>query len=220
MRWLALVLVAINLGVWQLSDYANVVTQPGSAEGGSLPRVASLKVQDDPVSTPRSVPGERVCVRVGWVNSLEAAESLKQHSAFAGASGLSLEKVERPLPSLHWVIIPPQPPSVALEQFRDMQRQGVDSYLVTDGENKNAISLGLFESHDAAITVLEEKKGKNLNVVLVNFDRNQISYALSFETEPDLVKEMVQAVEVDYGAEFDFVEVNRCESVATPENNP
>jgi hypothetical protein len=53
-------------------------------------------------------------------------------------------------------------------------------------------------------------------VVLANFPRNQISYALSFETEPALVKEMVQAVEADYGEEFDFVEVNPCESVATP----
>jgi hypothetical protein len=134
--------------------------------------------------------------------------------------GLSIEEVERSLPPLYWVIIPPQPYDVALNQFRSMQHRGVDSYLVTEGENKNAISLGLFESQNAAISVLEEKKRQNLNVVLANFPRNQISYALSFETEPALVKEMVQAVEADYGEEFDFVEVNPCESVATPEENP
>jgi hypothetical protein len=72
--------------------------------------------------------------------------------------GLSIEEVERSLPPLYWVIIPPQPYDVALNQFRSMQHRGVDSYLVTEGENKNAISLGLFESQNAAISVLEEKK--------------------------------------------------------------
>lgn len=57
-------------------------------------------------------------------------------------------------------------------------------------------------------------------MVLVNFDRNQISYALALETESSLVEEVVQAVEADYGLEFDFIEVDRCESVATPGKNP
>ncbi|WP_227715044.1 hypothetical protein [Marinobacter sp. DY40_1A1] len=220
MKWLALVLVVINFCVWQLSDYSKVASQPGSAVSGSLPRVTSLKVQKNAVVASEPVSNEWVCVRVGWIKSVEVAEALGAHSVFSRTQSLSLEKVERPLPSLHWVIIPPQPPTAALEQFRDMQRRGVDSYLVTEGENRNAISLGLFESRSAAISVLEEKKRKNFNVVLVNFDRNQISYALAFEAESNLVEEMVQAVEADYGEEFDFVEVNRCEGVATRENNP
>ncbi|MFP3979733.1 hypothetical protein [Marinobacter sp. KMM 10035] len=220
MKWLALVLVVINLCVWQLSDYTAVDVKLGSTAGGSLPRVASLKVQDGGAGSTAPVSSARECVRLGWIASLQVAEALKSHSALARAESVLLEEVERPLPSLHWVIIPPQPPSAALEQFREMQRRGVDSYLVTEGANRNAISLGLFESRRAAISVLEEKKSKNFNVVLVNFDRNQISYALAFESEPNLAEEMVQALEAGYGAEFDFVEFNRCESVATPENNP
>ncbi|WP_236744216.1 hypothetical protein [Marinobacter similis] len=81
---------------------------------------------------------------------------------------------------------------------------------MTEGENRNAISLGLFESREAAISVLEEKKRQNLNAVLANFPRNQISYALVFKAEPDLVKDVVQAVKTDYGADFDFVEINPC----------
>lgn len=220
MKWLALVLVVINLFVWQLSDYAKMDVKSGFAVGGSLPRVASLKVREGAAGSSEPVSSARECVRLGWIKSLTIAEALKSHSALARAESLFLEEVDRPLPSLHWVIIPPQPPSEALEQFREMQRRGVDSYLVTEGANRNAISLGLFESHKAARSVLEEKKSKNFNVVLVNFDRNQISYALAFESEPNLAEEMVHALEADYGAEFDFVEFNRCESVATPENNP
>src|SRR5690554_5843084 len=101
MKWLALVLVVLNLGIWQLSVYAKVGARPGSVVSGSLPRVASLKIQGEPASTPQTAPSEPVCVRLGWVESLEGAEALKAHPAFAGASSLLLEEVERSLPSLH-----------------------------------------------------------------------------------------------------------------------
>ncbi len=151
-----------------------------------------------------------VCGRLGLIPSLDRAKALVTGQPMAGEVGLDWQEVTRELPSFHWVIIPPQPPAVALKQFRDIQRQGIDSYLVTEGENRNAISLGLFESREAAISVLEEKKRQNLNAVLANFPRNQISYALVFKAEPDLVRDVVQAVKTDYGADFDFVEINPC----------
>jgi hypothetical protein len=202
----------------------SVAAGSGSAPvaSGVLPRVASLKSPDAPRNQLQAGANRNgtMCVRVGWVKSLKAARALARSGMSGSGPDLSIDEIERSLPPLYWVIVPPQPYDVALGQFRELQSQGVESYLVTEGENKNAISLGLFESRSAAISVLEEKKRQNLNVVLANFPRNQISYALSFETEPDLVKEMVQAVEADYGGEFDFVEVNPCESVATPEENP
>ena len=151
-----------------------------------------------------------VCGRLGLIPSLDVVKALVAGQPMAGEVGLDWQEVIQELPSFHWVIIPPQPPAVALKQFRDIQRQGIDSYLVTEGENRNAISLGLFESREAAISVLEEKKRQNLNAVLANFPRNQISYALVFKAEPDLVKDVVQAVKTDYGADFDFVEINPC----------
>lgn len=220
MRWFALALVVLNVGVWQLGDSVKVGVPPAPAAYGSLPRVASLKVQVEPASSAQSLSGELACVRIGWIESLEAARALAENRLFVQASDLSVEKVDRPLPSLHWVIIPPQPPGAALEQFQDMQGQGIDSYLVTGGENKNAISLGLFESRNAAISVLEEKKHQNLNAILANFPRNQISYALSFEVSSEFVEEQIQAVEEDYGVNFDFIEIKACEGVATPEKNP
>ncbi|WP_252738005.1 hypothetical protein [Marinobacter salexigens] len=220
MKWLVLVLVVCNLSVWQLGAISKSATRSDTVASGTLPRVASLKVRSGAADAASRLTGERACVRLGWMQSLDAARALKAHPALTRASRLSLQEVDRPLPVLHWVIIPPQPTDVALRQLREMQDQGVDSYLVTEGPNKNAISLGLFESQDAAISVLEEKKHENFNVVLVNFDRNQISYALAFEAEPDFAMEMAQALEADYGSEFDFIEIDRCEGVATAEKNP
>lgn len=160
------------------------------------------------------------CARIGWFENREAANVVLAAVAPPPSVSHRIESVERERPPLNWVIIPPQPREAALRQFRAIQRQGVDSYLVTRGEYRNAISLGLFESREAALSVLEEKKRQNLNVVLAKFTRNQISYALVFEAGPDAVDEVVQAVKTEFGSNFDFIEINPCEGVATAEKNP
>lgn len=164
MRWLAFVLVLVSIGIYYLPDFAGPSGGMAKVASGSLPRVASLKS-----SEPRNVEvGEATgqsgpsCVRLGWIESAERAHRLVDNQPLAEEAGFTVEEVERELPPLHWVLIPPQPEDVALRQFRDIQRQGIDSYLVTEGENRNAISLGLFESRESAISVLEEKNARIL----------------------------------------------------------
>ena len=241
MRWFAFVFLAVNLVIWYLAQDRPGPAVPVTGNGGALPRVESLKSADldAPAAVPEQMPVPtpdetvddaepelvqpdiaRMCVRVGWIESESQAKALIEAHRGEGAMAFAVDAVEQERPPLNWVIIPPQPREAALKQFRDIQRQGIDSYLVTRGENKNAISLGLFESRTAAITVLEEKKRQNLNAVLVKFTRNQISYALTFEARPESAKAMVGAIEADHGKKFDFVEINPCEGVATPEKNP
>ncbi len=241
MRWLVLFLVLLNVGIWYGAEALQPPPVSGAVGAGNLPRVASLKseVPDSPPEPPEPAsdaagaapvqaaaaqsqpePPGLACVRLGWLENREVGEALVASQPLADEVGMVLEERVRELPSFHWVIIPPQPRPVALKQFRDIQRQGIDSYLVTEGENRNAISLGLFESRSAAISVLEEKKGQNLNAVLANFPRNQISYALVFKAEPDLAEDLVQAVEAGRGSNFDFIEINPCEGVATAEKSP
>ncbi|MDK9559664.1 hypothetical protein QQF73_18680 [Marinobacter sp. M216] len=263
MKWLAFLLLILNLLVWHFAGTLQGPANSASGAAGNLPRVASLKSTEEAASKPSdpevpdveppapedapagddgsevavgaAQPGQNNeqeavvaepaavppdCVRMGWFGSLNAARALVANQPLADQVDVTVEEVERELTPYHWVIIPPQPRAVALKQFRDIQRQGIDSYLVTEGENRNAISLGLFESREAAISVLEEKKRQNFNAVLANFPRNQISYALVFEAEPGLAKELVEAVKADYGGNFDFVEINPCEGVATPPKNP
>ena len=92
--------------------------------------------------------------------------------------------------------------------------------MVTEGPNRNAISLGLFESEQAASTVVEQKKRENLNVVLAKFPRNRIGYALVFEVEPTAKSPGLQAVEAEFGKKFEFVERVACKGVASPDKNP
>lgn len=159
------------------------------------------------------------CVRLGWFESEADARAAVEGVSVNGGQ-IAVERIERPRPPLHWVLIPPQPPAQAREAFREIQSRGIDSYLVTEGENSYAISLGLFESRESAESVLEEKKRQNLNAILAIFPRNQISYALVFEAGRFRSPEQVKAAETDYGENFDLVEIRPCEGVATPEKNP
>lgn len=227
MKSLALVLVLLNAAIWYGAGKQAEYRQSNSVAEGTLPRVGSLKSSDSKagssmVGSTTVTDGTLVqsCVTVGWFDSFIGADALASRVGGGLLQDYRVHERERELPPLHWVIIPPQPGRVASEQLRDLRKQGVDSYLVAQGENRNAISLGLFESREAAFSVLEEKKHQNLNAVLVNFPRNQLSYALSFEARPEVVEKLVRAAEADYGNKFDFIEINACEGVATPEKNP
>jgi hypothetical protein len=52
---------------------------------------------------------------------------------------------------LNWVYLPAYPGrEEALKVLRELQSRGVDSFIVGDGEDENAISLGYFASEESA----------------------------------------------------------------------
>ncbi|MDX1757881.1 MAG: hypothetical protein R3175_17640 [Marinobacter sp.] len=164
----------------------------------------------------------RYCFVAGRYDTVEEAQGAKTSLERARTPlSVEVERREQQLEPLHWVIIPPQgSQEQALSLFREVQRRGIDSYLVTEGDQKNAISLGLFESLEAAERVLAQRKSENLNAELAFFPRNQISYALVFEAAyvPDSVE--LEADLADFGRRFKSVEIKRCEGVATAEKSP
>ncbi|MEQ9544399.1 MAG: hypothetical protein RIK85_00125 [Marinobacter sp.] len=213
-------LLLANVALWY---YASTLVAPSANVAqidGRLPRVATLKTGSEGSAPGNPAPPPSLyCTRLGWFDSEPEAREM---AATLGKSRdeYTVERKVRELAPLHWVLIPPQPAEQARNMFRDIQRRGVDSYLVTEGERRNAISLGLFESREAAISLLEEKNRQNLNAVLAMFPRNQISYALSFEAGLFEDSEQAGALEADYREDFDLVEIERCEGVATPEKSP
>ncbi|MDC0663251.1 hypothetical protein [Marinobacter sp. SS21] len=240
MRWLVFLLIAVNLGVWwYLQSYPDPNPEPAEVDG-RLPRVAELQLveelslvpqasdsKSDAVPEPATVAAtspepSRLCFAVGWFESPELAQEQKAALGLA-RPGLDIKvaSLERPLAPLHWVIVPPQASvEEALTLFRYVQRRGIDSYLVTEGPQKHAISLGLFESRTAAERVLAQRKAENLNAELAFFPRNQLSYALVFEAayspdSPELAADMAEL-----GRQFESIEIKSCEGVATAEKSP
>ncbi|MDX1559092.1 MAG: hypothetical protein R3193_09315, partial [Marinobacter sp.] len=123
MRWLALVLVLVSIGVYYLPDFVGPSGGMAKVASGSLPRVASLKSPDpqNVAVEPASAQPKVSCFRLGWIEAVERARRLVDNQPLAEEAGFKVEEVERELPPLHWVLIPPQPESVALRQFRDIQ---------------------------------------------------------------------------------------------------
>lgn len=242
MRWLAVILLVANIGLWYYAGMSPPVSTRDSQ--GRLPRVSDLRLGEEarpdsparetaavdvpepdssrmavePVTDPQPEKA-RYCVRLGWFKSRDqasavAADIVPDNQAFR------IEEQESELPPLHWVLIPSQPSEQALNQFREIQRQGIDSYLVTEGEHRNAISLGLFESREAAKRVLRQRNAQNLNAVLAMFPRNQLSYALFFEAGFVPGSKELEAVQADYDSQYEMAEIERCEGVATAEKSP
>ncbi|MEP3562989.1 MAG: hypothetical protein ABJM19_00565 [Marinobacter sp.] len=212
MKWLALCLAILNAVLWLLPERLALPAVSSTAAGG-LPRVASLKAEQEIHPGPES---GHVCITVGWFKSPSEANALGQTANLE----YRVESKAESLKPLHWVLVPPQSEAGARLLSEALRSQGADVYVVTRGQYKNAVSLGMFESLEAAKKLASEKKSENLNVTLAKFPRNRIGYALAFKVESPRGTEVLQAVEADFDGNFDFIERNACEGVATSEKNP
>lgn len=93
---------------------------------------------------------ERLCPVIGpWSDRARALEALTEleNGGYQGTvRSLRVEK-ER----LNWVYLPAFPSrDEALKVLRELQSRGVDSFIVGEGEDENAISLGYFTSEESA----------------------------------------------------------------------
>lgn len=240
MRWGALCLLILNIALWVGAGAMHGHLLPREAAHGRLPRVAPLEIvgHDKPGASRQnqSVSGEpaldeqvgaavtdsegRTCVVVGWFESKAAAQrAAMQVDVIPDEFAVRAES--RPAQPYHWVILPPSPSrEAALSRLAEIQQRGIDSYLVTEGPHVNAISLGLFESLEAAEAVLSRSQAKGLEATLATFPRNHIRYALVFPAQFRDGKEPLVQSRQELETRFGSVTFGRCEGVATLQKNP
>lgn len=152
MRWLALVLVLVNLAVlgWLF------VGAPGQAETGierppEIGHLALLRETTEPAAVDTSV-----CYTIGpFADSDLAAE------ARARLAALDLDPEERVLRDDevygYQVLLPPfDSQAEAVEVTRELAERGIRDYfvMVEEGEFENAVSLGLFSEQRFAVNHL------------------------------------------------------------------
>ena len=206
MKLLALILVLLNIGVWYLAEQEKALSVHSQ---GPLPRVSSIK------PAPADNDADR-CLKIGWFDD-------KVKAGQVGAAldrPYHLETVDRSLPPLNWVLVPPRPEAKAYALLEKLHSDDVESWLVREGEYRNAISLGLFESESAAKAFAMEKKQENLGVVLAKFPRHRIGYALVFKVGPEPNYSRVQAVEAEFSKKFEINELVACKGIATLKKTP
>lgn len=79
----------------------------------------------------------------------------------------------------NWVVLPSFPSRrAALASLRELQSKGIDSYVITRGDWKNAISLGLFKQYESAIGVKDKMISKGYPAELRQVDKIKTEYWL------------------------------------------
>lgn len=159
MRWVALLLLLANLGLfgWQWAGTPGW-SAPGPERPPDIGELKLLSEASPPASSPTSPqspdaaaePG--TCFTIGPFGDPANAEAAGARLAEAGLDS-RLRSTSEQVVNGYRVMLPPYPSTEeALAAARDLARQGIDDYyvVVSESEIRNAVSLGLFQEKDLA----------------------------------------------------------------------
>lgn len=212
MRWIVLTLLISNVAyfAWELvrgSDYA-----PAEASASVLPPLKGKalvllteRLPDTASSAPPPAPvvvvpptpvyrevdsvrakKETMCVSVGPYEAESDGETLVKNLKVEGFTS-KVEALELSRDVQYWVLMPPaQSRKEAMAVLRNLQAKRIDSYLVSTGELKNAISLGLFNKEQSAKGVLASVREAGFAAELRQKERIQNEYWVRIPPEQPL----------------------------------
>lgn len=159
MRWVFVGVVALNLLYfgWRLATPDDSqAAQSAPPEEQQYPASLSLLSESGvPPAAPvaATLPAVSGCPAVGpWSEEAEARQTAK--ALAAGGFPAAVRTVEIRNATVYWVYMPPfAGRQQAMRKLRELHAKGIDSFVVAEGSDANAISLGSFTSHDSAVGV-------------------------------------------------------------------
>ena len=189
MRWVFFCLLILNVVylVWGLvvkvaPDDASPVAAASAPAGKRLVLLSEAGVTDVFQSV---APGgkQSLCSAVGpWSDRVKAEQALQELSrkGYSGLTRAVLVDKDR----LHWVFLPSYPDrDEAMRVLRELQRRGVDSFIVADGEDANAVSLGYFSSPDSARGLMVKMKTAGYPAQIRDTVRQETEYWVYFDAD-------------------------------------
>lgn len=196
MKALAWLLLAANLavaGFFMSQRY----WPPAFPERVAPLNVDRLSLQGQNVAGRGAVPQpvatrELLCVEWRGLAPGEFAQARERLKVLAGSRAMSFTEV--PLETRHWVIFPPLPsPETAAAKLDELVASGLrDAFVIRDGVWRNAISLGLFASNDAARRRIREAEEKGVHGTRIELVPRQgtASYFLIRSEDPEILKSL------------------------------
>ncbi|MBL4882752.1 MAG: SPOR domain-containing protein [Oleispira sp.] len=204
MRWVFLSLVCLNLlvMVWFWRDQAGMSEAQQQVDkvelqGKGLILLSELDRSQLSYKTKQvsenSITDQR-CYSVGPFKDVSDAKFLGIRAEALGfssqmrslATGGSIE---------HWVHIPPLANrQQSLQLLRELQGRGVDSYIITQGDLAEGISLGLFRNKQSADSLSKKMQAMNYNVVIKEVLRGEKELWLEFPQVSALTEAMRKRV--------------------------
>ena len=181
MRWIVFFLVALNVFyfVWTqqqapiLSDGVGPFTLAGDITKDI--RLVSEQVID-PLQIASITSDQGLCPHLGGYEHKDRAMLLEQRLL---GMDISVKQVviSAEFSKDYWVYLPPfGSRDAALRQLKELEARGIDSYLVTQGDLGNGISLGIFSGQELAVGLLERMRAMGYGAELRELVRERREY--------------------------------------------
>jgi len=185
MRWFFLLLLVLNLFyyVWhqqqaplKAKEVEPMALYKGAQQGIRLLDAADrARVRSEPSPTSQAVTDE-TCLFLGSFQGEDAARQVEQRLI-----ALDIEAQVRAVDAAagldYWVYLAPLASRQAsLRQLKELQARKIDSYIITQGDLANGISLGIFPRSDSAESVIQRLRDAGYGPLMRELPRAQRSY--------------------------------------------
>ncbi len=195
MRWVFLVLLAVNIGFGVFVYLRDKAPSPDAqliALQMNADKVRIVPPRPAPAPAPVTAAARAACVEWGGFGAGELARA--QDALDRLALGARARRVEVSVTAGYWVFIPPQRSQAAMERkVAELRGLGVNEYfLVLDpGRWRYAISLGVFRSQEGAARYLAQLRQKGVRSATVGEREQRVTqtaFLISAPTEEESAK--------------------------------
>lgn len=222
MRWMFLLLLVLNLFyyVWhqqQAPLRAKEVAPLALLQQGKRD-IRLLSESDLQVRHERVVAAmpEAVCLFLGSFEQ-EAAASVVAQRLISLDIRSRVQSIDATAGTDYWVFLAPLASRQAsLRQLKELQARKIDSYIITQGDLANGISLGIFPRSDSAESVMQRLRDAGYEPSLRELSRAHRSYWVRIAPESRRLADdsLLQRLALDFsGLQHQLMP---CEGIATP----
>lgn len=163
------------------------VAQPGSGEAATETVPAEVP---PPVAEPEPA---RFCSRIGPFKDDAAAAPVRDYLVERGGQVISEERTTQTRIG-YWVLVPPQASrAAAREVAAQLKAQGLEYWIIPNGELRNAISLGLFSGQDNADDFAEQMRGKGFDAEVRDKTRDSSQVWLDYQGDVYVPAEQIRS---------------------------
>jgi hypothetical protein len=186
LRALFLLLLAVNIAVAGYAWYASREPNPDAVLVNQQVNAEKIRVI---AARPMALPARPKPACLEWGSF--AAVELKPAQAALDALKLGSRLTPREVQTQggFWVYIPPLNSKAEVDRkIAELQSLGVQEYYAVEGQRpmKNAISLGIFKTEEAANNHLEELKQKGVRQAFVGSRERRVTQTAFLVREPDV----------------------------------
>ncbi|WP_339516984.1 SPOR domain-containing protein [Pseudomonas sp. RL_15y_Pfl2_60] len=189
MRWIFLLLVVLNAFyyVWhqQQAPLRPKEVAPMVQQQDTKRDIQLLSETDNQQRRAPAVqePEDDTCLYLGAFEQRSEAEVVEQRLISLDISS-QVRTVDDQAGVDYWVYIPPLASrSASLRQLKELQARNIDSYLISQGDLENGISLGIFPRKDSAQSVIQRLEDVGYESSLRELPRAHRSYWVRISPE-------------------------------------